>query len=181
MIHEIIIILNIGADAEERDPTKKAHFQNKIHEYMTRAEKIKSEVTLQRSRGEIIDKIHIIANGTGFGYDSIFGKYLDEKVTEISLEEPYLREYYQVWVKMILFRGSFAYIFIFGFQLINLVRFCELVVEKCKNLKCISVTTVKVDNSEQNTAFSALSKDLKGRNISLYVDYDPQLHDRQIM
>lgn len=63
---------------------------------MTRAEQIKVNIVEKRSRGEIVDKIHIIANGTGFGYETIFGKYLDDKVKEISLEEPYLREYYQV-------------------------------------------------------------------------------------
>lgn len=63
---------------------------------MTRAEKLKAEITSQRSRGEIVDKIHILANGTGYSYESIFGKYLNDKVTEVSLEEPYIREYYQV-------------------------------------------------------------------------------------
>lgn len=65
---------------------------------MTRAEQLKLQITEQRSRGEIIDKIHIIANGTGYNYDSIFGKYLDDSVKEISLDEPYLREYYQVGI-----------------------------------------------------------------------------------
>lgn len=63
---------------------------------MTRAEKLKAEITSQRSRGEIVDKVHILANGQGYSYESLFGKYLDDKVTEVSLEEPYLREYYQV-------------------------------------------------------------------------------------
>lgn len=63
---------------------------------MTRAELLKTQITEQRSRGEIVDKIHIIANGTGYSYETIFGKYLDDKVKEISLEEPYIRDYYQV-------------------------------------------------------------------------------------
>lgn len=63
---------------------------------MTRAEQIKKQIVEQRSRGQIVDKIHIIANGTGYSYESIFGKYLNDAVKEISLEEPYLREYYQV-------------------------------------------------------------------------------------
>lgn len=63
---------------------------------MTRAEQIKSKISEQRSRGEIVDKIHIIPNGTGFSYEAIFGKYLNDTIKEVSLEEPYLREYYQV-------------------------------------------------------------------------------------
>lgn len=63
---------------------------------MTRAETLKSNIKEQQSKGEIVDKLHIIANGTNYSYETIFGKYLKEDVKEISLEEPYLREYYQV-------------------------------------------------------------------------------------
>lgn len=80
----------------ETDHDKKLHFQKKIDEYMTRAEQIKKRISEQHSRGEIVDKIHIIANATGFGYEKIFGKYLNDSIKEVSLEEPYLREYYQV-------------------------------------------------------------------------------------
>lgn len=70
-------------------------------------------------------------------------------------------------------------------QLINFVRFCELVVSKCRNLKFVTVTTVKDSNSarvaDQITAFDALTTDLKKRNITLSVEYSEQLHDRQIM
>lgn len=80
---------------------------------MTRAESIKEKLSEQRSRGEIIDKIHIIANGTGFDYHSIFGKYLDDKVKEVCLEEPYLRDYYQVreWNVTFWIRNKFNCLF----------------------------------------------------------------------
>lgn len=84
----------IGVD--ETDHDKKVHFQKKIDEYMTRAEQIKKQISEQRNRGEIVDKIHIIANATGYGYETVFSKYLNDSIKEISLEEPYLREYYQV-------------------------------------------------------------------------------------
>lgn len=63
---------------------------------MSRAEQIKTLVSDQRSRGQIIDKIHILANGTGYSYETLFGKYLDDNVKEICLDEPYIRDYYQV-------------------------------------------------------------------------------------
>lgn len=157
---------------------------------MTRAESIKSQLDEQRSRGEIVDKIHIIANGTGFDYGSIFGKYLDDKVKEVCLEEPYLREYYQVSENkcnessVIGSNDEIILVLIFN-QLINFIRFCELVVSKCRNLKFISVTTVKDPNgarsADQISAFNAMTTDLKNRNITLSVDYSGQLHDRQIM
>lgn len=80
----------------ETDATKKKYFQGKISEYMKRAEEIKVKIKERQSRGEMKEKIHILANGTGYSYEKIFGKYLDDGVREIALEEPYLREYYQV-------------------------------------------------------------------------------------
>lgn len=84
-------------ELDEDDPDKKTYLQRKITEYMTRAETLKDHIKEQQSKGEIIDKIHIIANGTNFSYEAIFGKYLTDDVREVSLEEPYLREYYQVF------------------------------------------------------------------------------------
>lgn len=81
---------------DETNLEKKEHFQRKIGEYISRAEQIKKKIKEQQNRGEIKDKIHIIANGTGYSYETIFGKYLNDEVKEISLDEPYLREYYQV-------------------------------------------------------------------------------------
>lgn len=66
-------------------------------------------------------------------------------------------------------------------QLINLVKFCEVAVAKCRNLKFINVTTVEDNKTDQKTAFAALTKDLATRNITLDIEYSNQLHDRQIM
>lgn len=66
----------------------------------------------------------------------------------------------------------------------NLVRFCELVVSKCRNLKFINVTTTvnpATHNNDQQTAFDALKRDLKSRNITMNFEFAEGLHDRQIM
>lgn len=116
--------------------------------------------------GKVIEKIFIMEGQTGKSYDSVFGKYLDDNVTEVLMDEPYLREHY---------------------QLANLVRFCELLVLKCSNLKLISVTTVKheVQNNDdaQTQAFDELAFSLEStsRRIRLDVRYSESLHDRQIM
>lgn len=86
---------------DEQIAEKKQHFQKKIDEYMSRAEQIKTLVRDQRSGGQIIDKIHILANGTGYSYETLFGKYLDDNVKEICLDEPYIRDYYQVRYRLI--------------------------------------------------------------------------------
>lgn len=70
------------------------------------------------------------------------------------------------------------------FQLVNLVRFCELMVSKCRNLKFINVVTVAIppnQHNDQKTAFQALTNDLKKRNITMQFEFSEQLHDRQVM
>lgn len=65
------------------------------------------------------------------------------------------------------------------------MRFCELIVAKCRNLKFINITTTQHPsgnrNNDQQVSFTALTADLKNRNITLNIEYSDQLHDRQIM
>lgn len=146
----------------ETDPAKKQHFQKKITEYMEQAEKLKKSVQSWGSRGEIRDRFHITDGATNHGYDSIFGKYLNDEVTEILIEEPYLKDHY---------------------QLCNLVMFCELAVSKCRNLKCIKVTTNKdkSPNSEQEQGLRHIAESLAKQNVYLYTDLTTNLHDRQVL
>jgi hypothetical protein len=61
-----------------------------------RAEQLKDDVLKWSSRGEIKDKICILEGAKNYGYERIFGKYLNEDVKEILIEEPYVKEHYQV-------------------------------------------------------------------------------------
>lgn len=146
----------------ENDVEKKKHFQKKLVDYMEQAEKLKKSIQSWGSKGEIRDKIHIPEGATNYGYDRIFGKYLTDAVEEILIEEPYLKDHYQIC---------------------NLVMFCELAVSNCRNLKCIKVTTNKDPNkaSDQMKSLSNLADSLEKHNISLYSDFTTSLHDRQIL
>lgn len=65
----------------------------------------------------------------------------------------------------------------------NLIKFCELVVGRCRNLKYIKVTTMQDSrqNSEQSVAFKAITESLKLKRITLEIDFNEHIHDRQIM
>ncbi|XP_055688507.1 MIT domain-containing protein 1 [Lutzomyia longipalpis] len=142
------------------DPAKRRHFEAKIQEYRNRAKLLKDQQERMRTKGEIKDKILIVENSTGHSYKSLFGKYLDGNVKEILVEEPYLREH---------------------FQLTNLVMFCELAVVNCKNLKCINVKTTKA-GPDQLEAFKQLNESLKTlRGVNLSVEFSDHIHDRQIL
>uniref|UniRef100_A0A1B0DJ55 Uncharacterized protein n=1 Tax=Phlebotomus papatasi TaxID=29031 RepID=A0A1B0DJ55_PHLPP len=144
----------------QADSSKKKYLENKIKEYRDRACILKEQILKWSIRGEIKDKIHIVENSKGHSYKSLFGKYLNDVVKEILVEEPYLREY---------------------FQLTNLVMFCELAVSSCRNLKYINVRTVSV-GGEQVEAFRQLKDSLKvARGINLNVEFSEHIHDRQII
>lgn len=98
----------------------------------------------------------------------------------IESDELFFPRYLSKYVKFIVKIGLN---FVAG-QLMNLVRFCELVVSKCRNLKFISVTTTvnpATHNNDQQTAFDALKRDLRSRNITINFEFADGLHDRQIM
>lgn len=71
-------------------------------EFLDRAEKLKQYLKQLSSRGEIKDRIRIIDGAKGYSYDKVIGKYLDDSVEELTIEDPYLREFHQV--KILLFK-----------------------------------------------------------------------------
>ena len=87
---------------DETNIEKKRHFQKKIEEYMVRAEQLKLLVQELKSKGSIVDKIFIPDGGRYYSYETVFSKYMDDNVKEISLEEPYLQNHYQVSVLIFL-------------------------------------------------------------------------------
>lgn len=146
----------------EPDADRKRHYQSKIDEYMRRAEQIKK--LLPPIAGALITKVFIMNGDIGYDYQRVFGKYLTDEVTEVQLEDPYLRDHHQI---------------------MNLLRFCELVVQQCRNVKCIEVTTTRDTRTEataQAEAFEKMAESLLQRKrVKLRVNYSETMHDRQIM
>lgn len=80
----------------ESDSTKKQHFKARANDYITRAELLQSKIKTIYSKGDVIDRT-LIANGsTGNSYKSLFGKYMDNTIKEILIEDTYIREHFQV-------------------------------------------------------------------------------------
>ena len=85
----------------------------KIEGYMTRAEVLKKQIALPKDPEDSVtssqkaskvatlqhQQIIIEENSTGHSYATLFGKYLNEDVTEIEIEDPYIRIFHQVSVK----------------------------------------------------------------------------------
>ncbi|XP_017783624.1 PREDICTED: MIT domain-containing protein 1-like isoform X1 [Nicrophorus vespilloides] len=144
--------------AKHESGEKGSYLKEKVREYMTRAEKLKVIVANLKKSGKYHEQIRIKNDDTGYSYESLFSEYLNSEVRKVQIEDPYIKAHHQVQ---------------------NLVRFCELLVSKCKNLKEIKLLTKK-DDTEQTKGFELLKTDLANHNVVFIVDYSDSLHDRQI-
>ncbi|XP_044742637.1 MIT domain-containing protein 1-like [Chrysoperla carnea] len=146
----------------EKSAEKKNYLREKIDGYMTHAEKIKQHVQHLKDIGKFHEQIKIENNSTSHSYEKVFGRFLEDAIiTHIKIEDPYIRNFHQCQ---------------------NLLRFCELAVKKCSNLKkIILLTTEDPDNTrEQVEWFHLIGKGLHKYNIVFHHTFSESLHDRQI-
>ncbi|XP_048208206.1 MIT domain-containing protein 1 isoform X3 [Perognathus longimembris pacificus] len=78
-----------------KDNNKKCNLKEKISHYMDRAENIKKYLDQEKEDGKYHKQIKIEENATGFGYESLLKEYLNETVTEVWIEDPYIRQTHQ--------------------------------------------------------------------------------------
>ncbi|XP_074651734.1 MIT domain-containing protein 1-like [Tubulanus polymorphus] len=149
------------------DEKKKQHLRKNIASYMDRAETIKKSVEKLKESGKYHEQIKIESNSVGHSYEKIFGSYMDEALTTVEIEDPYIRNVHQIY---------------------NLLRFCELLVkhnqDKRGNVKMIRLLTgLESDtgqvDSQKNKLFQIKSS-LQKFNINLTIEFSPTLHDREI-
>ena len=51
---------------------------------------------LIHAAGKYHEQIQIANNSTGFSYEKIFGRFLDEQLSNVEVEDPYIRNVHQV-------------------------------------------------------------------------------------
>ena len=109
-----------NAVKQSLDDKFKANARQRLTEYMKRAEQLKEFVQNQKQVGRFHEKIEIKSGQRGCSYSRLFSKYIDEKLTKVTINDPYIRSHHQI---------------------LNLLRFCELLVKKGKNLQSIKLIT----------------------------------------
>ena len=77
---------------------------------------------------ESVHSIHVAAGSTGHSYEAVFQRCLDGNIHLVQVQDPYIRARHQIH---------------------NFVRFCELLVKKCKRLNKISLMTTTGDSSSE--------------------------------
>jgi len=146
----------------------------KIEYYHQRIEFLELEVAKEKlevakQSGKYFEQIKIEYDSTGFSYATIFDRFLDNNVTSITVEDPFIREKHQI---------------------LNFDRFCDLCIKKCSNLQNIELVT-NPHQKQKDRQIQDMSKyldtrylELKGkflqRNVTLSWTFDPHLHDREI-
>ncbi|NXU89352.1 MITD1 protein, partial [Xiphorhynchus elegans] len=142
-----------------KDEAKKRRYRQKISEYMTRAEDIKKHRLTFLSDGKYHKQIRIEENATGFGYEKLFHEYLTEVVSEVWVEDPYIRHLY------------------------NFLRFCEMLVKGPCKVKTIHLLTSYDESggrSQQISGLEEIQQSLRNYGVTLNIEFSSSIHDREI-
>ncbi|CAI4230673.1 unnamed protein product [Auanema sp. JU1783] len=129
--------------------------RSRLDAYMKRTEELRNSVKVETV---FFEQRKIAANSTGHGYDKIFSRCLDDKLTSATVYDPYIKA---------------------NHQLLNFVRFCELLVSKARNLRVICLITSN-DCKANKAAFDELGESLKKTGQVLQLRYSDEIHDREI-
>ncbi len=102
----------------------------------------------------------IFYGDTGHSYESIFGRHL-RGARKITIEDPYIRSQHQV---------------------LNLVRFCELVVKigTAESIKLTTGTDSQYQQGEVEEKFTHLQESLQEHGIEFTWKFSDVIHDREI-
>ncbi|CAF0750564.1 unnamed protein product [Adineta steineri] len=110
------------------------------------------------------EQIQIKDGAIGNSYEKIFSRFLDENVTEIIVQDPYIRAYHQIT---------------------NFLRFCEAGIKSPAKIKQITLITSTETNEQtkkiQIEQLNEFKEHLrKTHSIELIINYVTGLHDREI-
>ncbi|XP_060464440.1 MIT domain-containing protein 1 isoform X2 [Panthera onca] len=112
--------------------------------------------------GKYHRQIKIEENATGFSYESLFQEYLNETVTEVWIQDPYIRQIHQLY---------------------NFLRFCEMLIKRPCKVKTIHLLTSLDEGSgkeQQNSGLQEIKESLKNHGVLLELEYSSSVHDREI-
>ncbi|XP_072470752.1 MIT domain-containing protein 1 isoform X4 [Notamacropus eugenii] len=153
---------HLGFCEGTKDNAKKCHLRQKISDYMDRAEDIKKFLEQEKEDGKYHKQIKIEENATGFSYESLFQQYLNAAVTEVWIEDPYIRQTHQLY---------------------NFLRFCEMLVKPTSKVKTIHLLT-SMDSgdgkTQQTSGLEEIRESLSKHGIDLEIEFSSSIHDREI-
>ncbi|KAM6979169.1 MIT domain-containing protein 1 [Tautogolabrus adspersus] len=144
-----------------KDDSKRGHYRDKIKGYMDRAEQIKVHVNQMKEDGKYHEQIKIAEDATGYSYEALFKPYISTLLTEVWVQDPYIRHTHQLY---------------------NFLRFCEMLLKASCKVKKIHLLTSQeeTDSGQQSSALAELKQSLGGQGVTLDLQYSSTIHDREI-
>ncbi|KAF6717064.1 MIT domain-containing protein 1 [Oryzias melastigma] len=144
-----------------RDESKRGHYRERIKGYMDRAEQIKAHVNQVKEDGKYHEEIKIAEDATGYSYEVLFKPYISSTLTEVWVEDPYIRHTHQLY---------------------NFLRFCEMLLKAPCKVKQINLLTSEdeANSSQQRSALAEMKDSLKTQGVTLDLQYSSTIHDREI-
>ncbi|XP_029980856.1 MIT domain-containing protein 1 [Sphaeramia orbicularis] len=144
-----------------KDDSKRGHYREKIKGYMDRAEQIKAHVNQEKEDGKYHEQIKIAEDATGYSYEVLFKPYISSTLTEVWVEDPYIRHTHQLY---------------------NFLRFCEMLLKASCKVKRIHLLTSQdeVDSGQQSSALAEMKESLSAQGVILDLQYSSTIHDREI-
>ncbi|NXY83623.1 MITD1 protein, partial [Alcedo cyanopectus] len=144
-----------------KDEAKKQRYRQKIPDWGM------SCWDLSFPDGKYHKQIRIEENSTGFSYEKLFQEYLTEIVSEVWVEDPYIRHVHQA-------SGSWLY---------NFLRFCEMLVKGPCKVKTINLLTSYDEGSgriQQMSGLEEIQQSLRSYGVTLNISFSSSIHDREI-
>ncbi|XP_019956180.1 MIT domain-containing protein 1 isoform X1 [Paralichthys olivaceus] len=147
--------------AAVKDDSKRGHYREKTQGYMARAEQIKALVSQMKEDGKYHEQNKISEDATGYSYEVLFKPYISSSLTEVWVEDPYIRHTHQLY---------------------NFVRFCEMLLKAPCKVKRVHLLTSQdePDSSQQTRALAELKESLSAHGVDLDLQYSSTIHDREI-
>ncbi|KAL6101039.1 mitd1 [Pungitius sinensis] len=147
--------------ATVKDESKRGHYREKIKGYMDRAEQIKVHVNQMKEDGKYHEQIRIEDDATGYSYPVLFKPYMSSLLTEVWVQDPYIRHTHQLY---------------------NFLRFCEMLLTPSCKVKKIHLLTSQdeANSSQQSSALAELKESLTAQGVNLDLQYSSTIHDREI-
>ncbi|XP_072300847.1 MIT domain-containing protein 1 isoform X3 [Eucyclogobius newberryi] len=146
--------------AAVREDSKRGQYREKIKGYMDRAEQIKCHVNKLKEDGKYHEQIKIAEDATGYSYETLFKPYVSSALTEVWVEDPYIRHVHQLY---------------------NFLRFCEMLLKGLNKVKRIHLLTSQDEaDNQQTSALAEIKESLMTQGVTLDVEFSPTIHDREI-
>ncbi|AWP13339.1 putative MIT domain-containing protein 1 [Scophthalmus maximus] len=114
-----------------------------------------------KKNGKYHEQVKISEDATGYSYEALFKPYISSSLTEVWVEDPYIRHIHQLY---------------------NFVRFCEMLMKASCKVKSIHLLTSQdePDGSQQTSALSELRESLGAHGVTLDLQFSSTIHDREI-